>query len=405
MLHFRKMKKEMDDTSRRPDDTPYKQQRMKSWEPILTPTTAIKLFLILGLIMTAIGGFWLAKDSGIRQIRIDYTRCDEIESYDELEVMPPDNVFKQFRASSAGQPVDQWKRSNQTLTFDGVTKNYTMCTIEFFLPEDLQPPVLYHYQLTNFLQNHREYINSRHNGQLAGQNISLSAIKTSECGPLKTLRSTDDGTERIIYPCGLIANSYFNDTFENPLRLATASTSNKTQPYVMLKTGIAMELDKTLYRPSAYEFAYGPAGNRSTIVPPPAWAARFPNGYHSGNMFNPAVDESFMVWMRNSAGSRFSKLAMRNDKDTMERGMYRLNVFSHFPAKDNRGSKSLIISTKSVIGYGNDFVGSAYVALGGCSLLIALVSALTLRYRPRRLVEHDYLYRHDMLLRNRSPSF
>lgn len=362
-------------------------------------------------------------DTKVRELRIDYTKCHEIEAYDQLEVMPPDNVRKKFKASSAGQPVDQWKRTNRSLSFDGVAKGYTLCTVEFFLPEDLQPPVLYYYHIENFHQNHRQYVNSRHEGQLAGKNASLSTISSSDCGPLKTRKTVGgDGSEKIIYPCGMIANSYFNDTFHDPLRLPNGSGSNVTQAYNMSREAIAKPIDRAIYRPSGYRIPTEAGGNDTIIVPPPAWAERFPNGYHSGNMFDPSKDESFMVWMRTSAGSMFAKLAMRNDQDAMERGMYRLEVFSRkprpddlrkrdfahtpsdFPIHKNRGRKSIIISTNSIVGRRNQFVGRAYIALGACSLFAAFLSAATLRYKPRRLSDHDYLHRSHVLLRNRSAS-
>ncbi|KAI8223099.1 hypothetical protein K4K54_006390 [Colletotrichum sp. SAR 10_86] len=251
--------------------------------------------------------------------------------------MPPDNVEKKFKASSAGQLVDQWKRSNKSLTFDGVTKNYTLCTMEFFLPEELQPPVLYYYRLTNFHQNHREYVNSRDKKQLMGDSVSINAIKSSDCGPLKT-RQIEDGSEEIIFPCGMIANSYFNDTFHDPIRLPSSSGSNQTHTYNMSRTGIAKDIDRAIYRSSSYQIPAEAGGNDTVIVPPPGWVERFPNGYHAGNMFNPAEDESFMVWMRTSAGNRFTKLAMRNNDDAMERGMYRIEVISHFPIHKNYGT-------------------------------------------------------------------
>lgn len=241
--------------------------------------------------------------------------------------MPPYNVQKKFKASSAGQVVDQWKRSNKSSTFDGVTKNYTLCTMEFFLPEDLQPPVLYYYRLTRFYQNHRDYINSRDKKQLLGDSVSIDAIRSSDCGPLKT-RQFVTGSEQIIFPCGMIANSYFNDTFHDPIRLPSSSASNQTHTYNMSRSGIAKDIDRELYRPSTYQIPAESNAANTTIIPPPGWAERFPNGYHAGNMFNPAADESFMVWMRTSAGSRFAKLAMHNDKDVMERGMYRIEVIS-----------------------------------------------------------------------------
>ncbi|KAL1857619.1 hypothetical protein Daus18300_010259 [Diaporthe australafricana] len=376
---------------------------MRAWEPVLTPKTCIKAFLLMGLIFISFAVLWLTTAEQTREIHLDYTRCHEIKSYDELEVMPPENVLKRFHASSAGQPVDRWKRSNQTVTFDGVTKNYTLCTMEFFLPEDLQPPVRYYYHLTNFHQNHRQYILSRNADQLKGKAPSVKSVKDPACAPLATQKPSGGSTDSIIYPCGLIANSYFNDTFVPPLRFSTTD-SNETNVYNMTTTGIAIPVDRLLYQPTTYEVPSEPGATLGTIVPPPAWSERFPNGYHSGNMFNPAEDESFMVWMRTAAGSNSAKLAMRNDQDVMERGMYRLDAVSHFPAHLNKGTKSIILSTTSIMGRRNSFLGRGFAILGALCFLTAFLSALTLKYTPRRLSDHDYLHRDGALLRKRGES-
>ncbi|KAK6227511.1 LEM3/CDC50 family protein [Colletotrichum tabaci] len=301
--------------SRRPKDTPLNQQRMKAWQPIFSPKTSIKTFLAVGIVCLAIGAFWIAQNKKIREVRFDYTRCHEIDLYDEPELMPSENTFRHFKASSTGHPLTQWKRSNQSLTFDGITKNYTMCTIDFFLPDDLQPPVLFYYHLTEFHQNHRKYVTSLDKSQLKGKDVSRGSVKDS-CFPV-TSSGRDGGEEKVIYPCGAIANSIFNDTFADPQRLL-GPDADQPVPYAMSRTGIASDLDKELYRPTTYPVPPGPGDNDSAvIVPPPNWAERFPRGYHSGNMFNPAEDEAFMVWMRTAASPSFAKLAMRNSDEVM----------------------------------------------------------------------------------------
>jgi predicted 2-oxoglutarate/Fe(II)-dependent dioxygenase YbiX len=35
------------------------------------------------------------------------------------------------------------------------------CTIQFVIPKNITPPILVHYQIENFYQNHRKYIKSR----------------------------------------------------------------------------------------------------------------------------------------------------------------------------------------------------------------------------------------------------
>ena len=75
------------------------------------------------------------------------------------------------------------------------------CIIDFTVPEPMQGPVFMYYRLTDFYQNHRQYINSFDSAQLLGNPVSPSG----NCG---SLRTTDSGLG--IYPCGLIANSMFN---------------------------------------------------------------------------------------------------------------------------------------------------------------------------------------------------
>ncbi|KAF4464545.1 LEM3 CDC50 family [Fusarium albosuccineum] len=339
--------------SRKPKDNPFNQQRMQAWE----------------------------------LIRFDYTRCHEIEAYDELKAIPSANIYSHL----PGNPSAQWKRSNESLTFDGVTKNYTQCTIEFSLDQDLQPPVLFYYRLTKFYQNHRKYMTSLNSAQLKGHNVSLASVKNSGCSHLASTIPNDGGPERAIYPCGLIANSYFNDSFASPLRL---SESSRPTSYNMSKLGIASNDDKSLYRPSTYRIGAKPGAASVTIVPPPNWAERYPRGYHSGNMFDPEADESFMVWMRTAAAPNFAKLAMRNLEQPMESGRYRLQVFSHFPAHSYGGTKSIILaSSKQISPTESTLLGVSYMACGGISIAFVIFSVLVMFLKHRSLKDHHFLHR------------
>ena len=58
--------------------------------------------------------------------------------------------------------------------------------------------------VTNYYQNHRRYVKSINTDQLMGKSVSYSTIDGGDCKPA----DTTDG--KIIYPCGLIANSLFN---------------------------------------------------------------------------------------------------------------------------------------------------------------------------------------------------
>jgi hypothetical protein len=126
----------------------------------------------------------------------------------------------------------------------------------------------------------------------------------------------DNATKLPYYPCGLIANSIFNDTFQEPVKQNPGSNENTT--YAMPNTGISWSSDKDLYKKTAYK--------GSQIMPPPNWVRRYPNYTH----FEPpnlSLDEGFQVWMRTAGLPAFSKLARRNDKDVMARGTYELVIW------------------------------------------------------------------------------
>jgi hypothetical protein len=182
----------------------------------------------------------------------------------------------------------------------------------------MKPPVLLYYRLTNFYQNHRRYVKSFNSDQLKGSATSNSdLIKSGSCDPL-TLDPASNYTKPY-YPCGLIANSIFNDTFYNPVLLDTTDGA-PNMTYIMNNgSGISWDSDKDLYGPTQY--------NYSKISVPPNWQKKWPNGYSAQYPPpNPAADEQFQVWMRTAGLPTFSKLMQRNDSASMEPGMYQLSI-------------------------------------------------------------------------------
>ncbi len=77
-----------------------------------------------------------------------------------------------------------------------------------------------YYQLDNFYQNHRRYVKSRSFNQLNGKWITDKDL--NDCDPIK--RNSDVGIAKSLNgtildpnepaaPCGLVAKSFFNDTY------------------------------------------------------------------------------------------------------------------------------------------------------------------------------------------------
>ncbi|EAU29674.1 conserved hypothetical protein [Aspergillus terreus NIH2624] len=266
--------------------------------------------------------------------------------------------------------------SDYTPTWQRLTSNNsTICRLTFKIPEDMGPPVYMYYRLTNFYQNHRRYVKSLDVDQLKGKPLDNNTIGSSSCDPLRL-----DPSGKAYYPCGLIANSLFNDTINSPEWLN--GDGDSAEPYVMSNKNIAWDSDKQLIKKTQY--------TPDQVVPPPNWRERYPNGYADG-IPNLNEDEEFMVWMRTAALPTFSKLSRRNDTVKMSAGIYRLDIVDRFPVTEYSGTKSILLSTRTVVGGQNPFMGIAYVVVGGICVLLGALFTLAHLIRPRKLGDHTYL--------------
>ena len=220
-----------------------------------------------------------------------------------------------------------------------------------------------------------------------------SSIKGSDCDPL----TVDPATNKTYYPCGLIANSLFNDTFYSPVALNAAGSNAANQTYAMTNKGIAWNSDKDLYKPSAYTV--------DQVVPPLNWRAQYPE--YSDDYPLPDLHnwEEFQVWMRTAGLPFFSKLALRNDTMAMASGRYQVNISDcacqestslftgarmptnnvrlDFPVNRYDGTKAILISTSTVMGGKNSFLGIAYVVVAGICVLLGALFTVTHLIRPR----------------------
>jgi LEM3 (ligand-effect modulator 3) family / CDC50 family len=293
--------------------------------------------------------------------------------------IPSSKVRRNFK-SSQSMGSARWKRvTNQTVTYndsDQQVANTTICYLQFPIDSDLNPPVLLYYTLTNFYQNHRRYVKSFDANQLAGQAQTAAEVNASDCDPIRT----DNVTQKPYYPCGLIANSMFNDTFNDPLMLNTNVT------YEMSESGIAWNSDRALYKPTGY--------NNTAALPPPNWVRKW---NYTHKMPDLSIDEPFQVWMRTAGLPQFSKLALRADQAIMKKGLYQIAIYDgeqprplgassnslEFNTTLYSGTKSMLISTRTVMGGRNPFLGIAYIVVGAICILMGAIFTGTHLIKPR----------------------
>ncbi|MCJ1307264.1 hypothetical protein MMC25_000910 [Agyrium rufum] len=373
--------------SRRPANTAFRQQRLKAWQPILTPKTVLPLLFAVGIIFAPIGGALLYASSKVQELVIDYSDClttaphrssptDFGDSPDFT--IPSDKYYSYFGSKIGNGQQPTWLWSDSTFDYDGKSTPVQVCSIQFEIPDALDPPVLFYYRLTNFYQNHRRYVKSLDSNQLSGDAVSASTINGGSCDPLRL-----DPQGRPYYPCGLIANSVFNDTFSQLVGLSVANSSASNFTYPMTNKGIAWGSDAKLYGPTKYA--------PQDVSPPPNWELRFPNGYTNSNIPNLQEDESFQVWMRTAALPTFDKLAMRNDDTPMNTGRYQVDIQFNFLVSEYGGTKSIVISTRTVMGGRNPFLGIAYIVVGGICLILGTLFTVAHLVKPRKLGDHTYL--------------
>ncbi|PMD44775.1 Lem3/Cdc50 [Hyaloscypha variabilis F] len=378
--------------SRRPANTAFRQQRLKAWQPILTPKTVLPLFFAIGIIFAPIGGGLLYASAQVQELIIDYSTCftDAPESPASPTSMPSNLVTSHFNhPDTALEQAPEWSRQTVNVSYGPADPTVgsgpvltTRCTILFSIPADMTPPVLFYYRLTNFYQNHRRYAKSFNTDQLSGTAVSAKDVHNSDCTPLTTV--TEGKNQIAYYPCGLAPNSVFNDTFYSPILLDVANSNNKNETYVMQNTSnISWESDKKLYGESKY--------NWSDVAVPPNWIVRYPNGYSDAYHPDLVNDEQFQVWMRLAGLPTFSKLTQRNDTTTMSKGRYSIDIDHHFNVTEYGGTKSIIISTRTVMGGKNPFLGIAYVVVGGLCIVLGALFTVTHLIKPRKLGDHTYL--------------
>lgn len=123
-------------------DTAFKQQRLKAWQPILTPATVLPTFFLIGVIFLPLGGVLLWGSNKVHDYTIDYTAC---------EFQAPNNTFEQLPSSkysyhlgtSESVQAPSWQFQYDPNAEVG---RQEVCRINFELPVQLDAPVFMYYK-------------------------------------------------------------------------------------------------------------------------------------------------------------------------------------------------------------------------------------------------------------------
>ncbi|KAF6174585.1 hypothetical protein GIB67_006237 [Kingdonia uniflora] len=317
--------------SKKPKYSRFTQQELPACKPILTPGWVITTFIFVAIIFIPIGLASLFASQRVVEI---------VDRYDA------DCVPQSF--------------SKNKLAFIQSNETDKTCTRRLIIPKHMKSPVYVYYELDNFYQNHRRYVKSRSDKQLRSKDAER---ETKTCDPEG---KTGKGP---IVPCGLIAWSLFNDTYRFSVNKKVVEVNKKN---------IAWKSDQ--------ESKFG-----SDV---------YPKNFQSGGLIGGgklnaskplSEQEDLIVWMRTAALPTFRKLYGKIEVDLEANESISVVIENNYNTYSFGGKKKLVLSTTSWIGGKNDFLGIAYLTVGGLCLFLAISFIVVYVVKPRPLGDPSFL--------------
>lgn len=375
----------------RPLDVAIAQQRVEAWHPILDPVWVIVAFFYLGAILLPVAFKINSIQNNVIEMSTSY---DDYDNYTFAPTSSPANLIITGDNNTCG--IGTVYNANKT------------CTLTFLTPENeyMYPPIFIYYELRNFHQNHRNYYQSKDAYQLKGKVGDQDKVSATDCDPLNILGNIT------LNPCGLIANTLFNDYFT----LIGGKDINGND-LVMNESGITWLSDyKYLYsQPNGFNYSVCEVCDETCCLPGDSCTTPYYNKsdglcyrYYYPNddttqylyetypmIISPiqgVLNEHFMVWMRISVSPTFRKLYGYIDQVIPPNTTLTFQVNANYVVTTFQGGKSVVISTTSIFGGRTDYFYKIFF-ISGLFCLVAGTFFLGQHVLfPRKIADDNYLH-------------
>jgi hypothetical protein len=284
----------------------FKQQTLPAWRPVPTMCSIIIVYLTFGVIFISISIVLLLFSRDVVKLEIPYN--------DEC-------------------------------------KDQEICKISKKIEKDMTPPIMVYYRLDGFFQNHRRYVKSKSTKQLYGDPPTLEEILDGKnCYPVvtnedmrlksnKSLNGDELNMDDVAVPCGLMAKTFFNDSFRN--------WTINNEGFIPDETNIAWPKDKHFFKNS-----------------------------NTSKQWIDIEDEHFIVWMRPSGLPNVIKLWARIDRELKKGQTLSFEVINNYNVTHYAGDKKIILTTINKLGGKNTFLGFSYFVVGIISLVLGIAFPL-----------------------------
>jgi len=292
------------------------QQQISAWRPLVTPTCISWIFVVVAILFLTLGAVILDQSA---------------------------------------------KTLELTKRYDDKCGNDAECTITLKVEEDMKGPIFFYYKLVNFYQNHRSYVMDYDIQQLQGD-----VDDTSSCSVEET--KTKDG--KSTYPCGLIANSFFNDVF------TVYQNGRLLEGNEWDGSDISWESDRnTKFK--------GPDGGVAVLE-------EVNRNGTNGNRLPLPDDQNFQVWFRVAGLPRFNKLYRKIGMDLKKGDELTITIQNNFDVRKFNGEKHVFLSQVSWLGGSNFFLGSCYIIVGSLCAIYAVLMLSWRAHHARPLGKMEY---------------
>lgn len=359
------------ESQNKPSGNGYWQQRLWSWDPVLTPSVIVMLLGVLGVVALPIGITIFVQSNDLYSQTVKY-------------------------GGSGDSDIDCSSHS---------------CIASFTIDKDMDGPLYLYYELTNFYQNNIKYQKSIPWTQLSGDTSETEEDLALICDPLVT-----NGTD-VLNPCGLVSNSFFTDRYG---LISATSTINGVNPATagFDESQLVFTSPDYFQQPNDFDFSsisgscpsecgtitqkcescgevQSPCKCWKDPMTSTSYMYHYPDDDTTDylyemypNQINPiegVTNEHFKVWMTIAGLPTFRKPYGKIDGPFKSGDVVKFSVQSYYDVKKFDGTKSLVLTERYSLGLPNAGIGTTFIVCGTLSIAVAIAFLFKQEVYPRPL--------------------